>query len=406
MTTVPKALAAGDLCEAFACTVADRPDEVAMRSSDGSVSLTWSQVDGEVRSAAAGLAALGVAKDGTVAMMLTNRYEAPVVDLATLHLGAVPVSVYNSSATSQLTYLLDDSGADVLVTEAAFADKARSAIAATQRRPRLVVVDGEGEEPNWTALLALAEPLPTGLRPVLDPHDLLTVVYTSGTTGVPKGAELTHYNILEQIRGLHSLGRLPAGGRAVSYLPFAHMGDRLCAYYMPIVMGACDHLPPQPQTAAGLLPEIQPTLYMAVPRVWNYLMTLALAHGSPPTRRNGRAGGGRRTRLPHPRRPRGRPRDRRVGPHRVACARRGALGHPPPPRPGRRRAALHRRRATAPGDVALLRRHRRGPLRVLRPERDRRDHPLQPGRAPPGRSPTVCRCRASRRRSPRTANCC
>ncbi len=275
MTSGPKALAAGDLCEAFAHTVADRPDEVAMRSSDGTVSLTWSQADAEVRAAAAGLDALGVSHGGTAAMMLSNRYEAAVIDLATLHIGAVPLSVYNSSAAAQLTYLLDDSGAEVLVTEVAFADKARAAIAATVRKPTLVVIDGEGEEPNWTALLALAPPLAPGTRPDLDPHDVLTVVYTSGTTGVPKGAELTHYNILEQIRGLHSLGRLPAGGRAVSYLPFAHMGDRLCAYYMPIVMGAEITYHPNPKTAAGLLPQIQPTLYMTVPRVWNYLMTLA-----------------------------------------------------------------------------------------------------------------------------------
>src|SRR4051812_34213826 len=121
MTRGPKALAAGDLCEAFAHTVADRPDEVAMRSSDGSVSLTWTQADAEVRAAAAGLATLGVAHGGTTAMMLSNCYEAAVIDLATLHLGAVPVSVYNSSATPQLAYLLDDSRADVLVTELAFA---------------------------------------------------------------------------------------------------------------------------------------------------------------------------------------------------------------------------------------------------------------------------------------------
>ncbi|HEX3613072.1 MAG TPA: AMP-binding protein [Sporichthyaceae bacterium] len=274
MTTA--ALAAGDLCEAFARTVADRSGEVAMRSSDGAVSLTWQEVDAAVRAAAAGLAALGLAAGGTTAMMLSNRYEAAVVDLATLHVGAVPVSLYNSSATAQLVYLLDDSRADLLITEQAFADKARAAIEATARKPRLVVVDGaDGAEPNWTELLALAEPSAPGTRPSLDPHDVLTVVYTSGTTGVPKGAELTHFNILEQIRGLHSLGRLPAGGRALSYLPFAHMGDRLCAYYMPIVMGAAITYHPVPRTAAALLPEIQPTLYMAVPRIWNHLQNVA-----------------------------------------------------------------------------------------------------------------------------------
>lgn len=272
------ALQANDLCEAFAATVADRPDEEAMRSSDGAVSLTWAQVDAAVRQVAGGLAALGVATGGTVAMMLQNRHQAAVVDLATLHLGAVPVSLYNSTALSQLTYLLDDARCDVLVTEAAFADKARSAIASSQRTPKLVVIDGDGSsEPNWDCLTSTGTPLAPGTGPTLSADDVLTVVYTSGTTGVPKGAELTHANILDQIRGLHSLGRLPMGGRSLSYLPFAHMGDRLCAYYMPIVSGSSITYHLVPKTAALLLPELQPTLYMAVPRIWNYVMGLAVA---------------------------------------------------------------------------------------------------------------------------------
>ncbi|MBA3743683.1 long-chain fatty acid--CoA ligase [Sporichthya sp.] len=276
--TQSAALQATDLCEAFAATVADRPEQEAMRSSDGAVSLTWAQVDEVVRQVAGGLGALGLGEGRTTCMMLANRYQAAVVDLATLHLGAVPVSLYNSTATSQLTYLLDDARCDVLVTETAFADKARTAIAGSQRKPKLVVIDGDGTgEPNWGALTGAGTPLAPGTRPTLSADDVLTVVYTSGTTGVPKGAELTHANILDQIRGLHSLGRLPMGGRSLSYLPFAHMGDRLCAYYMPIVSGSSITYHLVPKTAALLLPELQPTLYMAVPRIWNYVMGLAVA---------------------------------------------------------------------------------------------------------------------------------
>jgi long-subunit acyl-CoA synthetase (AMP-forming) len=139
--------------------------------------------------------------------------------------------------------------------------------------PQLVVVDDD-----WKELCTRGRTLPDGTRPALRPSDLVTVVYTSGTTGEPKGAELTHANILDQIRGLHSLGRLPDGGRALSYLPFAHMGDRLCAYYMPVVSGACITYHPDPRTAANLLADIQPTLFMAVPKIWQRLQNLALAH--------------------------------------------------------------------------------------------------------------------------------
>ncbi|MCA1842391.1 MAG: AMP-binding protein, partial [Actinobacteria bacterium] len=270
-----RALDAGDLCEAFARTVARGGDAPALRSSDGAVTLSWREFDDRMRAVAGGLADLGVGPGGTVAMLLTNRYEAAVVDMATLHLGAVPLSLYNSTPVAQLTYLFTDSGADVVVTESPLCDRVAGAVErmAPAVAPGIVNVDTEFDD-----LCGRGKPLPPDARPVLDPSDLITVVYTSGTTGEPKGAELTHDNILEQIRGLHSLGRLPDGGRALSYLPFAHMGDRLCAYYMPIVTGACITYHPDPRTAAALLPEIQPTLYMAVPKIWQRLQSLALAH--------------------------------------------------------------------------------------------------------------------------------
>jgi long-chain acyl-CoA synthetase len=265
---------APDLCEAFARTVARAGHAPALRSSDGTVRLSWREFDTRMRAVAGGLADLGVGPGGTVAMLLTNRFEAAVVDMATLHLGAVPVSLYNSTPAGQLTYLFSDSRADVVVTERAFAERVGQALDAVAPGsiPQLVMVDDD-----WKELCTRGRPLPSGARPALRPSDLVTVVYTSGTTGEPKGAELTHANILDQIRGLHSLGRLPDGGRALSYLPFAHMGDRLCAYYMPVVSGACITYHPDPRTAANLLPDVQPTLFMAVPKIWQRLQTLALA---------------------------------------------------------------------------------------------------------------------------------
>ncbi|HVW33597.1 MAG TPA: AMP-binding protein [Acidimicrobiia bacterium] len=278
-----RALDAGDFCEAFARTVERWGDAPALRSSDGATSLSWREFDRVMRRAAGGLADLGVGPGATVALLLTNRYEAAVLDLATLHLGAVPLSLYNSTPPAQLAYLFADSRADVVVAEGAMLERAATALAAPDPGARPPLVDVAG----FAALCQRGQPLPAGTRPDLRPSDIITVVYTSGTTGEPKGAELTHRNILEQIRGLHWLGRLPEGGRALSYLPFAHMGDRLCAYYMPIVTGACITYHPDPRTAADLLPEVQPTLYMAVPKIWQRLQARAEAYvaAQPPARR-------------------------------------------------------------------------------------------------------------------------
>ena len=269
-----RALDAANFCEAFARTVDRGGEAPALRSSDGATSLSWRQFDAVMRQAAGGLADLGVGPGGTVALLLTNRYEAAVLDLATLHLGAVPLSLYNSTPPAQLAYLFADSRADVVVAEGSMLERATAAVdgMGSGLAPRLIDIA------DFDALCRRGKPMPDGTRPELRPSDLITVVYTSGTTGEPKGAELTHSNVLEQIRGLHSLGRLPEGGRALSYLPFAHMGDRLCAYYMPVVTGACITYHPDPRTATALLPEIQPTLYMAVPRIWQRLQGLAEAH--------------------------------------------------------------------------------------------------------------------------------
>jgi long-chain acyl-CoA synthetase len=266
------ALHAGDLCEAFARTVARYGSSPALRSSDGATTLSWREFDARMRAVAGGLSALGLAPGGTVAMLLTNRVESALIDMATLHVGAVPVSLYNTSSVEQLTYLLGDCRADVVVTESALAGRVREAVALTSPRPKLVIIDSGGEEgvdaSSLQALCALGPALPAGAHPSLSPDDIVTVVYTSGTTGIPKGAELTHDNILAQIRGLHTMGRLPDGGSVLSYLPFAHLGDRLCAYYMPVVMGATITYHPDPRTAVDLLPQVAPTLFMAVPRIW------------------------------------------------------------------------------------------------------------------------------------------
>lgn len=293
-TTPPgiPALDAGDLCAAFASTASRQRDDIALRSSDGSVELTWHEFDVHMREVAGGLSALGIAHGGTVGLLLTNRHEAAVVDMASIHLGAVPVSFYNSSSANQLGFLVDDSRADAIVTERSMAGKARDALTRSSRNPRLIIVDGDETDADADAatlseLRALGTPISSETLPRVTPDDLVTIIYTSGTTGNPKGAEITHENILSQLRGLHALGRLPAGGRTVSYLPFAHLGDRLCAYYMPIVTGATITYHADARTAGELLPEIRPTIYMSVPQLWQKVQTRAMqliAESPAPTR--------------------------------------------------------------------------------------------------------------------------
>jgi len=116
----PAALSAATLCEAFQITAAERPDDVALRTPDDAVSITWKEFASRVRRIAAGLASLGVRRGDTVALMLVNRPEFNVADAGAMHLGATAFSVYNTSTAEQVAFLFGNAGNRVVITEPQF----------------------------------------------------------------------------------------------------------------------------------------------------------------------------------------------------------------------------------------------------------------------------------------------
>src|SRR5689334_17434054 len=140
-----RALDAATLCEAFQITVAAHPQRVALRTPGNAVVVTWQQYAERVRRIAAGLAALGVRRGDTVALMLTNRPEFHWVDVAAIHLGATSFGIYNTFAAEQVQHVLRDAGCAVAVTEQAFAETLRRARRNCPRLKDIVSVDsGDG----------------------------------------------------------------------------------------------------------------------------------------------------------------------------------------------------------------------------------------------------------------------
>src|SRR5918997_1018706 len=136
------ALQAKTLWEAFQITAAERPDDVALRTLGGEVSLTWAEYGEMVRKMAAGLARLGLKRGDTFACMLTNRPEFHVIDVAAMHIGATSFSIYNTSSPEQITYLFGDAAPRIVVTEMQFLDRIRESGAALDH---IVLVDGEAD---------------------------------------------------------------------------------------------------------------------------------------------------------------------------------------------------------------------------------------------------------------------
>ncbi|QSE86550.1 AMP-dependent synthetase/ligase [Rhodococcus koreensis] len=267
-----RALQATTLCEAFQITAAARADQVALRTVDGGVSLTFAALSERVRRLAAGLAALGVRPGDTVAIMLTNRPEFHIVDLAAMHLGALPFSIYNTSAPNQIEYLFSDAGNRVVITERAFVDRLVAVRDGGTPLDTIVVVDGAPE-----GTLSLEDVEAQG-DPDFDfdaawsavgPDDLLTLIYTSGTTGPPKGVELTHHNLMSQVRALQEAMPTTPGGRFVSFLPSAHIGDRWGAHYCALMIWGFTVTPhPVGGEILDVVEQLRPTVFQPVPRIW------------------------------------------------------------------------------------------------------------------------------------------
>jgi long-chain acyl-CoA synthetase len=274
-TEKPVALDAGTMCEAFQKTAEAHPDRPALRTKDDGVSISWGEYAQRARDLAAGFAALGVGKGDTLALMLTNRPEFHLADAAAMHLGATCFSIYNTYSPEQIEFLLGDAGNRVVVTEQAFLDRFMSVKDLDNALEHVVVVDGDA--PDGT--LTLEEVADRGdpdfdfeaAWRAVEPDDILTLIYTSGTTGPPKGVQLLHGNMTETVRSYDQIIAFPDAGKVVSYLPMAHVAERNVSHYLPMMLGFTVTCCPNPREVTQYLPDVRPTWFFAVPRIWEKL---------------------------------------------------------------------------------------------------------------------------------------
>ena len=273
-TEAARAVDAPTLTEALRRTAANNPDIVAVRTPDDSMSMTWAEVLARVDAVAGGLAKLGVERGDTVAIMLGNRPEFHVVDLAAVTVGATPFSIYTTYPAHEIEYLITDSGARVAIVEQAFLPVVLEARKNLPELEHVIVVDGDA--PEGTIPLADVE----GSNPDFDaraaaaavaPDDVLTLIYTSGTTGHPKGVQLSHHNIMFTARAIESFIELGPGARVVSWLPAAHIAERMAHHYVPIIYAGTVTSIPNPREVLSYLPQVRPTWFFAVPRIWEKL---------------------------------------------------------------------------------------------------------------------------------------
>src|SRR6476620_2648876 len=251
-----RALQARSIAEAFRITAEDFSDRVAVRTKDDEVSLTWGELRERVDALAGGLAALGVGRGDTVALMLANRPEFHIADLAVMTLGATPFSIYMTYAPEQIQYVVSDAAARVAIIESQFLDRFREARKDLPDLETMVLVDdAEGDDVVPLADVEQADPSFAGAaaRNAVAPADVLTLIYTSGTTGPPKGVQITHHNMMAAVKTVDDVIQFPDGGRVISWLPAAHIAERAAHHYIPMSYGLEVTTCPNPREIAGYL---------------------------------------------------------------------------------------------------------------------------------------------------------
>ncbi len=263
---------ARNLYEAFLATVERLGDEPAIVAPDD-YSISWNDLRRRVDAIAGGLAGLGVGKGDTVAIMLNNRPEFIPCDLGAVALGAVPFSIYPTSSPEQIAYAAGDAGARVAIVETAFLEVFEAARKELPQLEHVIVVDGDGGTTSLEEIESADpefDPAPAAAEVGLD--DLLTLIYTSGTTGPPKGVQLTHRNLMSLTTSVDTIVPFPeTGGRVISWLPAAHIAERGAHYYLPVVRGLSVEICPDPRKIIEFLPQVRPTWFFAVPRIWEKL---------------------------------------------------------------------------------------------------------------------------------------
>jgi long-chain acyl-CoA synthetase len=283
-TTAPREWPGATIVDVFRDDVRRLGSRPAMRHVAGGrwQVITWAEYGRTVECLAAGLAGLGVSPGDRVGILSGNQHRWHEADMAVLSLGAVTVPVYPTSASSQVAYVLGHSKSSVCFVENR--DQLAKVLLRRAELPRLrhvVVFEPAGEGLDDAFVLDFDELVSIGAdvlardpdavaerASATRPDSLATVVYTSGTTGPPKGAMITHANLMATLRSLTAVIDIGPDDRFLSFLPLSHVAERVVSHFGQVASGGETTFARSLATVAEDLRACRPTIFFAVPRVW------------------------------------------------------------------------------------------------------------------------------------------
>jgi long-chain acyl-CoA synthetase len=269
----------------FRHVVKERGDQVAMREKSLGIwrSITWREYGDRVRQVALGLVALGLRPGDVVSIVADNRPEWLYTDLGTISAGGVTNGIYTTDSPRQIEYIVNDSGTRFFFAEnEEQLDKILEVRARCPQLVKIFVYDLDGLHGfRDDQVITFAALLEEGARyerehpgafdsfvEIAKAHDLAILVYTSGTTGPPKGAMLSHRNILFQIGYSDFVTEPRAGDQQLSFLPLAHVAERTFSVFYPLYSAATVNFAESIDTVPENIREVAPAVFFAVPRIW------------------------------------------------------------------------------------------------------------------------------------------
>ncbi len=290
---IEAAIAGRTMCDELLATAdehGDLPAYSARAAAGGWDTLTWAQARQRVLEIAGAFMALGLSPGDTVALMMPNRPEHVLANLGAVHARGLPTTLYATLAPEQVQFVAGNCAAAFAILDGQ--DQLNRWQSAFDQLPDLrtvVVLDAAacpaGERfMTWDDFIALGRERlaadPAGVEDrwrSAEPGDLVTLLYTSGTTGNPKGVPLTHRNVLYEGMSSDQVAGLPEHGVSISYLPLAHIAEQVLSILLPVYKASHLYFCPDATQLLATLQEVHPTLFFGVPRVWEKFMAGLLA---------------------------------------------------------------------------------------------------------------------------------
>src|SRR5690349_7101383 len=263
-------------------------DVFYFRSNDQWEGISWQQFEQETYDFATALLSLGLHRGGSICILMGNVPEWPISDIGTIMAGGVGVGLYPTSSAEQIAYIINHSDAEFVLVDTR--EQLQKVLSVREQLPKvrhIIALSPDTSAISYADFIARGNTERRQFAPLLKeraegakPDDIAIMVYTSGTTGPPKGACLSHRYIINSVESLRQTIPIYDSDVSFSYLPFCHVAERISGLYNRLYAGASAHFVDDLARLGEYMLEVKPTVFASLPRFFEKIYARIVADGS------------------------------------------------------------------------------------------------------------------------------